>query len=83
MLASLDTSVDDRSLRYPQSVRIRQRIESAWRKTARLYGYEEHDNDSLSSQDYARRYQIVSGSLEAPVYTWAARLFRYDNIGCE
>ena len=83
MLASLDTSVDDRSLRYPQSVRIRQRIESAWRKTARLYGYEEHDDDSLSSQDYARRYQIVSGSLETPVYTWAARLFRYDNIGCE
>ena len=83
MIASLTNTVDGQELRYPQSVRLRQQVESAWRKTARLYGYEEHDNDAVSSEHYSRRYQLVNGSFEAPIYNWATRMFRYDNVGCE
>ena len=83
MIASLSDAIGDQELRYPQSVRLRQWVESAWRKTARLYGYEEHDTDSPSIANFARRYQIVNGSIEAPAYSWATRLFRYENVGCE
>ena len=83
MKASLANLVGGQELYYPQSVRVRHHIESAWRRTAKLYGYEEFGDDMPVSVHYARRFKISNGSLGRPAYTWSGRVFHYDNVGCE
>ena len=56
MKASLANLVGGQELYYPQSVRVRHHIESAWRRTAKLYGYEEFGYDMPVSVHYARRF---------------------------
>ena len=83
MKASLANLVGGQELYYPQSVRVRHHIESAWRRTAKLYGYEEFGDDMPVSVHYARRFKISNGSLGRPAYSWSGRVFHYDNVGCE
>ena len=83
MKASLANLVGGQELYYPQSVRMRHHIESAWRRTAKLYGYEEVGDDMSASAHYARRFKISNGSLGQPAYPWSGRIFHYDNVGCE
>lgn len=83
MEASLANLVGGLELYYPQSVRMHRHIESAWRQTAKLYGYEEFGDDMPASVHYARRYKISRGSLGQPIYPWSSWIFHYDNVGCE
>ena len=83
MKASLANLVGGQELYYPQSVRVRHHIESAWRRTAKLYGYEEVGDDMPASAHYVRRFKISNGSLGQPAYPWSGRIFHYDNVGFE